>query len=181
MFAVVDIETTGGNHTTGRITEVACYVFDGQKIVTDYETLVNPEIPVPPFIEQLTGITNKMVKDAPLFSEVARDIAEVTANKIFVAHNVNFDYNFLRMEFRKVNMDFKRKKMCTIQSARRVFPGLPSYSLGKLCRSLDIPLENRHRAAGDAHATTLLLQKMMVELEEKHGLFAGKVVDEYLT
>lgn len=173
MFAVIDIETTGGSPVTEKITEIAIYIHDGLTIVDEYVTLVNPEVTIPYFITGLTGITNEMVADAPRFYEIARKIVEMTEDRIFVAHNVSFDYSFIRQEFRTLGYDFTRKTLDTIRLARQVVPGLPSYSLGKLCASMGIPLNNRHRAGGDALATVRLLEEL---LNRDHRNIAAKVL-----
>ena len=152
MYAIVDIETTGGD----KITEISILVFDGKKVVDEFTSLVNPECSIPQYITSLTGIDNQMVLHAPKFYEIAKKIIEITENTIFVAHSVNFDYNILQKEFKSLGACFQRKKLCTVRLSRKILPGLPSYSLGKLCTSLSIPLANRHRAKGDADATVLL-------------------------
>jgi len=169
-YAIVDIETTGGNFKTGRITEVAVYLHNGNKQIGSYTTLVNPEVPIPPFITHLTGISNEMVAEAPTFAEIARELRQVTENAIFVAHNVNFDYGYIREEFRKLGLDFKRKKLCTVQLSRQCFPGLASYSLDKITRELQIELPGHHRAAVDAFATMALFEKIITSKSEE-GLF----------
>lgn len=161
MYCIVDIETTGGNHSTGKITEIAIYKHDGFKIIDEYQSLLNPEIPIPSFITKLTGIDNQMVRTAPRFFEVAKEIVEITKGCTFVAHNVGFDYNFIKAEFAQLGYSWELPRVCTVKLSRKAFPGLPSYSLGKLCRELEIPLNDRHRAAGDAHATTLLFERIL--------------------
>jgi len=170
MYVIVDIETTGGNKNTGRITEIAAIKHDGEKVVDTFETLVNPERPIPPFVQRLTGISDEMVADAPLFIEIAEKFDRFTANTIFIAHNVNFDYRFLREEFRKIGMEYNRRKMCTVQMSRKAFPGLPSYSLGKITQELSITLEGHHRAGVDAKATTKLFE-MIIKKESQKDLF----------
>lgn len=160
-FAIVDLETTGGNPKTGRIIEVAIYICDGEKITDELVSLVNPECSIPPFITSMTHISDAMVKDAPRFYELARDIIEITQNCIFVAHNVSFDYGFLCSEFRKLGYNYQRDRLCTVKLSRKAFPGLASYSLGNLCDSLGIKIENRHRAAGDALATVELFKMIL--------------------
>ncbi len=157
MFAVVDLETTGGSYRYERIIEVAIVVYDGEKIVEEYQSLVNPERLIPPNITRLTGISNDMVADAPKFYEIAKKVVELTEDKVFVAHNVNFDYNFLRNEYQSLGFNYSRKKVCTVQLSRKLLPGRPSYGLGVLTRDLGIKNEARHRAMGDARATTELL------------------------
>ncbi len=161
MYAIVDLETTGGQPAQDRITEIAVYIHDGEKIVDEYATLLNPGRGIPPFITQLTGITNDMVRDAPKFHEVARKVVEMTEGCVFVAHNVRFDYSFLKKEFADLGYNYSRKTLCTVRLSRSLIPGQPSYSLGKLCQSIGIPLSGRHRAAGDAHATALLFGQLL--------------------
>jgi DNA polymerase-3 subunit epsilon len=160
QYAVVDIETTGQSN---KITEVAIYVYDDEKkeVVEEFSSLVNPECNIPPFITKLTGIDNDMVADAPRFFEIAKDVHEITKDRVFVAHSVGFDYNVIRGEFKELGADFRRKKACTVRLSRKIFPGLKSYSLGNLCESLSIPIYDRHRATGDAKATTILLEMLL--------------------
>lgn len=159
MYAVVDIEATGGNHVKGRIIEIAIILFDGEKIVSEYSTLVNPEVKIDWYVTKLTGIKNSMVADAPLFAAVADEILRLTKGNIFVAHDVDFDYKFLKEELRKVGLDFNEPKVCTLKLSAKHLPDASSYSLGKLCDEMGIPIpkEVRHRAAGDAVATAKLL------------------------
>ncbi len=161
MYTIIDIETTGGSPKYDKITEVAVYVHNGQEVVEEYTSLVNPERPIPAYITALTGISNEMVARAPRFYEIARKLVELTEGKIFVAHNVSFDYSFIREEFRQLGFDFKRKQLCTVKLSRRLIPGLRSYSLGRLCKELDISIYNRHRAAGDAYATVKLFELLL--------------------
>jgi len=161
LYAIIDIETTGGQPSQDRITEIAIFIHDGQQIVDQYNTLINPERPIPYFITQLTGITDAMVQDAPKFHEVARDIVKFTEDKIFVAHNVRFDYSFLKKEFADLGYTYQRKTLCTVRLSRSLMPGLPSYSLGKLCKSINIDLKLRHRAIGDAEATAELFDRLL--------------------
>lgn len=166
LFAVVDIETTGGNFHKDRIIEIAVVVHDGYKTVQEYSSLINPEQSIIPFIVNLTGISNDMVKKAPTFPELAEEIFEIIKDKIFVAHNARFDYGFLKSEFRRSNIDFRSKQLCTVEMSRKIFPGMRSYSLGNLCSDLNISINGRHRAYGDAAATALLLGKMMIHDEK---------------
>lgn len=161
MFAVIDLETTGGSANRDKITEIAVVVHDGTTRVREFSTLINPERPIPHYITDITGISDDMVADAPRFYEVAREIVEMTEDCIFVAHNVNFDYSFLREEFKRLGFTYEREKLCTVRSSRKLIPGLPSYSLGKLCYSLGIQLRDRHRAMGDAAATVILLERLL--------------------
>ena len=148
MFAIIDVETTGLNPAGERITEIAVYLHDGQKITDEYQTLLNPEKRIPHQITGLTGISNRMVADKPRFCEVAKEIVEMTQGRIIVGHNVSFDYRFLRAEFKRLFYDFKRKTLCTKKLSRKLLPGRTSYGLGSLSRDLGIVNESRHRAAG---------------------------------
>lgn len=166
MYAITDIETTGLGSAHNKITEIAIFIHDGNKVVDSFCTLINPECRISPTISMLTGIDDEMVKEAPKFYEVARDIYLLTEGRVFVAHNVNFDYSFLQAEFRRLGGEFRRKRLCTVRLSRKLIPGLPSYSLGKLCRSLHIEMNNRHRAAGDALATVKLFELLLQEDKE---------------
>jgi DNA polymerase-3 subunit epsilon len=183
MFAIIDIETTGGDPKVNKITEVAILIHDGEKLIDQYTTLVNPEQEIPPFIAQLTGITNEMVQNAPPFRDVARQIEQITQNKIFVAHNVRFDYYFMKEEFKKLGIPFQRKQLCTVRLSRKILPGLVSYSLGNLCEQIQIPIYDRHRAMGDAAATLKLFQRLLESDQENHiqQALAEKQVDSLLT
>jgi DNA polymerase-3 subunit epsilon len=161
LYAVVDIETTGNGPKGQKITEISALIFDGKKIIDEFTSLVNPEQNIPAFITNLTGITNAMVRNAPKFYEVAKKVAEITENTIFVAHNVNFDYNIIQAEFKSLGFDFKRKKLCTVRLTRKIIPGLASYSLGNICAAENIPINGRHRARGDAEATAELLRRLI--------------------
>lgn len=173
MYAVIDIETTGGSARLERITEIAVYIHDGKRIVEEYSTLINPERNIPYFITSLTGITNEMVEEAPKFYEVARRIVELTEGKTFVAHNARFDYSFIRQEFSMLGYNFKRPVLDTIALSRRLFPGYKSYSLGNLCNELGIEINGRHRASGDAMATARLLELL---LEKDRELMSGSIL-----
>ncbi|HEU4496016.1 MAG TPA: exonuclease domain-containing protein, partial [Flavobacterium sp.] len=159
--AIVDIETTGGSAGGSRITEIAIIIHDGKKVVERWETLVNPQKEIPPAIFGLTGINNQMVARAPIFGDIAEKVMQMLTGRIFVAHNVNFDYSFVRHQLEESGFRWTARKLCTVRAARKISPGLPSYSLGNLCRSLDIPLQNRHRAGGDADATAELFFRLL--------------------
>ena len=158
MFAIVDIETTGGYASANGITEIAIAIHDGNKIIDFFETLINPQLPIPRYIQSLTGISPAMVSQAPLFEEVAPRIFGMLSDKIFVAHNVNFDFSFVKHHLGRVGYHLDCKKLCTVRMGRRILPGHRSYSLGNLCRSLEIDVENRHRAGGDVLATVKLFE-----------------------
>jgi DNA polymerase-3 subunit epsilon len=169
MYSIIDIETTGGNPYRDKITEIAIYVHDGEKVIREYSTLINPERHIPPFITRMTGISNEMVIRAPKFYEVAKDIVKITEGTVFVAHNASFDYNFIKSEFKNLGYFYQRECLCTVKLSRKLIPGKRSYSLGRLCRELDILIEDRHRAAGDALATVKLFELLLKQ--KTNGLF----------
>ena len=177
LYAITDIETTGGSISTTKITEIAIYIHDGTKIINSYSSLVNPEREIPPFISRLTGITNEMVSDAPKFYEIAKEILLFIEDAIFVAHNVGFDYNVLRQEYKSLGYEFRKDHLCTVRSARYTIPGHTSYSLGKLTKSLDIPLFGRHRASGDALATAHLFTLLYKKSENQLANFIQKEIN----
>ena len=163
MYSIVDVETTGGKFNEEGITEIAIYKFDGVKIIDQFISLLNPEIPIQPFVQQLTGINNKMLSNAPKFFEVAKRILEITENTILVAHNSSFDYRMLRIEFDRLGYDFIIPQLCTVSLSKKLIPEMESYKLGKLVKSLGIPISNRHRASGDAIATVELFKLLLVK------------------
>ncbi len=167
MYAIIDIETTGLRITEDRITEVAIYIHNGEEVVNTFHSLINPERYLPDFITQLTGITNGMLEEAPKFYEVAKQIVEITEGMVFVAHNAHFDYTFIKNEFKNLGFNYQRKTLCTVRLSRKIFPHLPSYSLGNLCKHFEIPNEKRHRAEGDAQATVSLLELLLAHNEKK--------------
>ncbi|OOV17334.1 exonuclease domain-containing protein [Flavobacterium sp. LM4] len=160
-YAIVDIETTGGNASGSRITEIAIVIHDGSSVIDRFETLVNPQKEIPVSIFALTGINNEMVRDAPIFDDISEKVLEMLKDRVFVAHNVNFDYSFVRHELEKSGFKWTARKLCTVRATRKIKPGLASYSLGKLCHALEIPLVNQHRAGGDADATAILFSKLL--------------------
>lgn len=167
MYAILDIETTGGQFNEEGITEIAIYKFDGHEIVDQFISLINPEIPIQPFVVKLTGINNEMLRSAPKFFEVAKRIIEMTNDCVLVAHNASFDYRILRTEFRRLGYDFNIKTLCTVELSQRLMPEQPSHSLGKLVRALGIPMADRHRASGDAMATVKLFKMLLDKDLEK--------------
>lgn len=170
-YTIIDVETTGRGNA---ITEISIFKHDGQKVVDEFTSLVNPKALIPDYITALTGIDNAMVATAPTFAEIADQVLSITEGSIFVAHNVNFDYNIIRKAFKTLDIDFRRRKLCTIRLSRALFPGFQSYSLGKLCNALHINLVDRHRARGDAKATVTLFEKL---LNHDH---AKTVFDDFL-
>jgi DNA polymerase III subunit epsilon len=166
MYAILDIETTGGKYNEEGITEIAIHKYDGEDVVDRFISLINPEKEIQPFVVNLTGINNKMLRTAPKFHEVAKRIVEITDGCVLVAHNAQFDYRILRTEFRRLGYDFERKSLCTVDLSKLLLPDAHSYSLGKLVRSLGIPVSDRHRANGDALAT-LKLFKLLLNKDSK--------------
>lgn len=173
MYAIVDIETTGGKYNEEGITEIAIYKFDGHKIVDQFCSLVNPERSIQPFVVNLTGINSEMLKNAPKFYEVAKRIVEIMDGCILVAHNAQFDNRILTTEFDRLGYNFDKETLCTVELSKNIIPGLPSYSLGKLVRSLGIPLTDRHRAQGDAKATVELFKMLLNKDVEKEIVTAS--------
>lgn len=163
-FAVVDIETTGSAPQSAGITEIAIVIHNGIEVTGKYVTLINPRHKIPPFIVNMTGISDAMVANAPLFEEVAPHIFNLLNGRVFVAHNVSFDYSFVHYLLGKSGFQWSAPKLCTIKLSRRVFPGLEKYGLGSLTRDLGIRIEGRHRAWGDAAATAQVLT-MAIEKE----------------
>jgi DNA polymerase-3 subunit epsilon len=160
IFAITDVETTGGTMKQTRITEIAIVLHDGEREIDRFSTLVNPECSIPLYIQRLTGINDKMVMDAPKFYEIAKEIVELYQDTIFVAHNVGFDYKVIRQEFANLGYDFRMHHLCTVRAARKIFPGYASYSLGNICDDLGISIAARHRALGDTEATAILFKEM---------------------
>ncbi len=172
MYAILDIETTGGQFNEEGITEIAIYKFDGHEVIDQFISLVNPEKPIQPFVVKLTGINNAMLRSAPKFYEVAKRIIEITEGCILVAHNTSFDYRILRTEFSRLGYDFVKPTLCTVELSKKLIPGQLSYSLGKLVRALGIPMSDRHRASGDALATVKLFKMLLAKDTEKEILIS---------
>ena len=168
MYAIVDIETTGGHAAAHGITEIAIYVHDGNSILRHFKTLINPQQSIPLYITALTGISNAMVASAPAFEEKAAEIFDLLNDNIFIAHNVNFDFSFVKHQLQHCGYELNVKKLCTVRLGRKIFPGLPSYSLGNLCRYLNIMNEDRHRADGDAKATVQLFEQLLTNGAQVH-------------
>jgi DNA polymerase-3 subunit epsilon len=156
------------------MTEISIFKYDGREVIGEFTTLINPEITIPHYITTLTGIDDEMVAEAPVFAEVAQQILDITEDAVFVAHNVNFDYNVIRNEFKRIDLKFNRKKLCTVRLSRKLLPGHRSYSLGNLCRDLNIHITDRHRAKGDAQATVILFGRLLEKDQDK------KVVSSFL-
>ncbi|MES2774076.1 MAG: exonuclease domain-containing protein [Bacteroidota bacterium] len=183
MYAIVDIETTGGHASQHGLTEICIILHNGHEVEGQFQTLINPQQSIPRFIVALTGITEFMVADAPVFADVADKIYNLLKGRIFVAHNVNFDYSFVNHHLLLHGFDLQSRKLCTVRYARKVKPGIPSYSLGKLCRHLDIELTDRHRAFGDALATAKLLELLFAGDPDRkfhNQMVKGRNAEQYL-
>jgi DNA polymerase III subunit epsilon len=182
VFAIIDIETCGGKFEfrKGRITEICIVRHDGLAVVDVFTTLINPECQIIPYFTKITGITNDMVADAPKFHEVAQKILELTEGCVFVAHNVSFDYSFIRDEFHSLGYTYKRETLCTVRLSRKLIPGKISYSLGHLCAALGIEIFGRHRAEGDAVATAQLFE-LLLRLKADHPQYKNQGVTELMT
>jgi len=167
LYAILDIETTGGKFNEEGITEIAIYKYDGHEVVDQFISLVNPEKKIQAFVVKLTGITDKMLRNAPKFHEVAKRIIEMTTDCTIVAHNSSFDYRILRTEYNRLGYDFKRNTLCTVELSRHLIPNQESYSLGKLCKAIGIPMNDRHRASGDALATIQLFKLLLEKDSDK--------------
>lgn len=168
IYTIIDVETTG---RTNKLIEISIFKYDGEKVIDEFTSLINPQEPIPDYIIALTGIDNRLVANAPTFSEVANNILTITESTTFVAHNVNFDYNAIRNEFKDIGIDFNRKKLCTVRLSRKLIPGHKSYSLGKLCNALNINIVDRHRAKGDVEATVILFE-MLLKKENAEIVFS---------
>ncbi|MEC7263415.1 MAG: exonuclease domain-containing protein [Bacteroidota bacterium] len=188
MYAILDIESTGGKYNEEGIMEIAIHRFDGHQVVDQFICLINPEREIQPFVSKLTGINNAMLRSAPKFHEVAKRIVEITDGAIIVAHNAQFDYRILRTEFRRLGYNYQRKTLCTVDLSKQLIPDAESHSLGKLARSLGIPMSDRHRANGDALATLKLFKLLLnkdtdkkiitdVTREETHGELSPNQLD----
>jgi DNA polymerase-3 subunit epsilon len=174
MYTVIDIETTGGKFNEEGITEIAIHRFDGHEVIDSFISLINPEKEIQPFVIKLTGITPKMCRTAPKFHEVAKRIIEITEGTTLVAHNADFDYRILQNAFKDLGFDFVKNTLCTVELSRKLLPEEDSYSLGKLCKSLGIPMSGRHRANGDALATVQLF-KMLLEKDDKKEILISTI------
>jgi DNA polymerase-3 subunit epsilon len=167
LYSILDVETTGGKYNEEGITEIAIYRFDGEKIIDQFISLINPEIPIQPFVQQLTGINNKMLVNAPKFYQIAKRVLEITDNSILVAHNSSFDYRMLKIEFDRLGYEFNIPQLCTVKLSKKILPDLDSYKLGNLVKSVGIPISNRHRASGDALATVELFKLLLIKDTDK--------------
>lgn len=180
-YVIVDVETSGGHPFETRITEISIQVSNGKDLIASYTTLINPTVKIPPYVRRLTGITNEMTDSAPKFRQVAKEIFKFVNEAIFVAHNVTFDYNVLKSEFKRIGIDWEAERVCTVKASRKIFPGKESYSLGKLSADLNITMENRHRAEGDARATLDLFHLLITtSTEQLHETISNEQTDYLL-
>jgi len=169
MFAIIDVETSGNLNQKERITEIAICVFDGLGVVETFESLVNPQRSIDPFVRKITGITDEMVRDKPTFKELAQQIWTLTNGNIFTAHNAGFDFPIVRREFQSIGIDFQRPRLCTVQAARKFIPGMDKYGLENLCKQLRITNTAPHRALGDVMATLEVL-KIIIQNDQRNEL-----------
>ena len=176
MYTIVDLEATGGKFNEESIIEIAIYRFDGVSITDQFISLVNPEKEIHPYVEKLTGISSRMLKTAPRFHEIAKRVIEITSNTVLVAHNAQFDYRILQLEFKRLGFDFSMKSICTVILSQELLPDQQSYKLGRLSRSLGIPIKDRHRASGDALATVELF-KILLEKDVKQEIIRKSIVE----
>lgn len=164
-YAIIDIETTGSHASGNSITEIGVCIHDGEKVVEEYQTLLNPGVWIPQYITALTGITNDMIEDAPTFEDVSDKLLELLEDAVFVAHNAQFDYSFIKAEFEAIGIKWQSKRLCTVRLARKAFPAMPSYSLGNVCNWLGLHNEQAHRALSDARAAMQLFEKCIAVMD----------------
>ena len=178
MYAILDIETTGGKYDEEGITEIAIYRHDGETITDQFSSLVNPQIEIQPFVQKLTGISGKMLQNAPKFYEIAKRVVQITEDCVIVAHNAAFDYRILQTEFRRLGFAFERKSLCTVSLSQLLLPDQPAYSLGKLVRNLGIPFSDQHRAQGDAKVTVKLFE-LLLEKDLQKNILKAHISSEH--
>jgi len=178
MYAILDIETTGGKYDEEGITEIAIYRHDGETITDQFSSLVNPQIEIQPFVQKLTGISGKMLQNAPKFYEIAKRVVQITEDCVIVAHNAAFDYRILQTEFRRLGFTFERKSLCTVSLSQILLPDQPAYSLGKLVRNLGIPFSDQHRAQGDAKVTVKLFE-LLLEKDLHKNILKAHISSEH--
>jgi DNA polymerase III epsilon subunit family exonuclease len=171
-FVVVDVEATGAKTPPNRLIELGAYRIRGGRIVDKFLSLVNPEIPIPRFVASLTGISNEMVKQAPVFAEVAPQWLDFVSDSVLVAHNAPFDTSFLNHEISRVYPGHRmvNPHLCTVRLSRRAFPDLSNHRLETIAQHFAIPIASRHRAGSDALATAEIFIVLLTELEETHGI-----------
>ena len=176
MYSIIDLEATGGKFNEESVIEIAIYRFDGISITDQFISLVNPEREIHPYVEKLTGISSKMLKTAPKFYEIAKRVLEITSDSVLVAHNAQFDYRILQLEFKRLGYDFSMKSICTVILSQELLQEQESFKLGRLARSLGIPIKDRHRASGDALATVELF-KILLEKDIKQEIIRKSIIE----
>jgi DNA polymerase III epsilon subunit family exonuclease len=167
-FVVFDLETTGAKIPSCRITEIGAYRVKNGTITGEFQTLINPESPIPPFISVLTGITDRMVRNAPRFCEVAEDFLNFIGDSVLVAHNAHFDMRFLNYEIGMLYKNYRvgNPHLCTVQLSRRLLPDMPNHRLHTLADFYSINIKNRHRAADDAFATAKIFVNFLALMND---------------
>ena len=163
-LAFIDLETTGANPVRDRVTEIGIVEVDGDRVST-WNTLVNPERPIPEFIQQLTGIRNEMVADAPTFAQVADELAQRLQGRLFIAHNARFDYGFVKNEYQRLGQRFQADVLCTVRLSRKLYPQYPRHNLDSLITRHALETGDRHRAMADAD----LIWQFWRLLQREHG------------
>lgn len=171
-FVVVDVEATGAKTPPNRLIELGAYRIRGGRIVDKFHSLVNPEIPIPRFVASLTGISNEMVREAPVFADVAPKWLDFVSDSVLVAHNAPFDTSFLNHEISRVYPGHRmiNPHLCTVRLTRRALPNLMNHRLETIATHFSIPIASRHRAGSDALATAEIFLILLTELEETHGI-----------
>jgi DNA polymerase III epsilon subunit family exonuclease len=171
-FVVVDVEATGAKTPPNRLIELGAYRIRGGRIVDKFQSLVNPEIPIPRFVAALTRISNEMVKGAPVFAELAPQWLDFVSDSVLVAHNAPFDTSFLNHEISRVYPGHRmvNPHLCTVRLSRRALPNLLNHRLETIADHFSIPIASRHRAGSDALATAEIFLRILTELEETHGI-----------
>lgn len=170
VYSVVDVETTGLSAQHDRVTEIAVVKVHRGQIIHTFSSLINPERPIPPFIQQMTGITDSMVRNAPRFGEVGEHLAGLLDGTVLVAHNARFDYGFLQAEFGRCSFELPETPLVdTVPLARKSIKGLANYRLSTLCEHLGLA-QGGHRALGDATATAYLLMQLLADGAEEQLL-----------
>lgn len=163
-LAIVDVETTGSTPNYSRVMEIGILVVEKGKVVDSFKSFINPESRIPPYIESLTGISQKDVEHAPLFDEVKNRVYDMLQGRIFVAHNARFDFGFVKNEFKRVGMDFRAQMLCTVKLSRKLYPHERRHSLDKLIERFGFSCENRHRAFDDAKILWDFLERVQKDI-----------------
>ena len=160
----LDIETTGGSHTSDRITEVALIKIENGEMSASWETLVNPCIPIPRSITGFNGINDAMVRDAPKFEEIAGDLYSYLDGTVMVAHNSRFDYGFLKAEYKRMGGTLRLRTLCTVKLSRKLYPQVQGHSLDAIMQRFGLVTESRHRGMGDVQLMLDFLEAVKQDL-----------------